>query len=349
VPEQSWVFTSLGAMTSTWDAAAPPVPRLVVPVRIDPHGLSGPTKGQARGPSWRLTSPGRVVPASVTDALVEQRIMEAYAGCGPASVVTGWASLRLQGGGYFDGLARDGKTRLCVPVASNGGRVRSRSGIEVVRHTVPHDEIVVVHGIRCAVVERAVFDEVRLVGARSGDEWDQIAVVDLTCAAQMTSIRRMARYRWARYWYRDIRTLDRILPHCCEGVGSPREVDFRKVWTQDAGWPRPLCNPTILDLDGVVIGMPDLFDPIRGVAGEYAGAGHRGKHQHDSDLSRAAAFRRVGVEAVEVTNTHLGRSGLVARWLAEAEERAALLPRHWQLAASGPSLDSILDRRDRHG
>ena len=38
--------------------------------------------------------------------LVEQRIVEAYARAGENVVVTGWASLRLQGGGFFDGLER---------------------------------------------------------------------------------------------------------------------------------------------------------------------------------------------------------------------------------------------------
>ena len=45
------------------------------------------------------------MPARVTDDLVEQRILEAYAGGGRRCVVTGWAGLRLLGGGWFDGLA----------------------------------------------------------------------------------------------------------------------------------------------------------------------------------------------------------------------------------------------------
>jgi len=286
-----------------------------------------------------------VVEAQVSDDVVEQRILEAYAGCGPHAVVTGWAGLRLQGAGFFDGLDRDGKTRLPVPIAANGGRVRSREGVLIVGNLVPADETTVAHGMRCATIERSLLDEVREIGRQR--EWDQIAAVDMTCAAQITSIRRMARYRWTRYWYRDIRTLDRILPWCDEEARSRREVDFRRVWTQDAGWPRPLCNRAVLDLDGRVVGIPDLFDPVRSVAGEYAGAGHREKEQHDSDLTRAAAFRRVGIEIVEVTATHLRSPSMVVGWMEEAADRAALLPRRWQLAAPGPSLDELLDRRDR--
>ena len=103
------------------------------------------------------------------------------------------------------------------------------------------------HGMRCAVTQRALFDEIR----RLSDEWDGVVSVDMCCAAQMVSIRRMHRYRWTRYWYRDIRRLDRILPLADEGARSRPEVDLRRIWTEHAGWPHPLCNRTILDLDGL--------------------------------------------------------------------------------------------------
>ena len=102
---------------------APPVTGLVWPVPADPTGENGPTRGLARGDRYRCTSHGLFVPGGVTDDLVEQRILEMYVASGPTAVVTGWAALRLRGGGYFDGLAPDGVTRLPVPIAANGGRV----------------------------------------------------------------------------------------------------------------------------------------------------------------------------------------------------------------------------------
>src|SRR5690242_11856156 len=113
-------------MDHPWSLIAPPVSGLVIPVRVDPRGETGPTRGQARGPGWRCTSAARFVPSTVTDLLVEQRILEAYVGAGPSAVVTGWASLRVLGGGFFDGLARDGVTSLPVPIAANGGRIGPR-------------------------------------------------------------------------------------------------------------------------------------------------------------------------------------------------------------------------------
>ena len=330
-------------MAHRWDPIAPPVPALVWPVAIDPAGVTGPTRGQSQGPKWRRTSPGSFVAASVSDDLVEQRILEAIDRAGERAVVTGWASIRLQRGGFFDGLGRDGRTRLPVPIAANGERLAAHPGLHRVRDHVPEDEVVVVHGIRCATIERALFDEIR----RLDNDRDRIVAVDMTCAAQLTSLRRMRRYRWSRYWYRDVRTLDRILPFCDEGSRSRPEVDLRLIWELDAGWSHPLCNRAVHDLDGALIGVPDLLDPRRGVTGEFAGADHRGIEQHADDVERAEAFHRVGLEVVEVVGRQLRDRRRIVSRLHAAEERAHGRTPRWRLGPAGPSLDEILDRRDR--
>src|SRR6478672_8889662 len=108
-------------VSERWSTVAPKVD-VVKPVHVDPSGRTGPTKGQAHGPRWRRTSEGLYVPARVSDDLVEQRIIEAGARL-QRGVVTGWAALRLLGGGYFDGIDRDGRTRLAIPIAANGDRL----------------------------------------------------------------------------------------------------------------------------------------------------------------------------------------------------------------------------------
>ncbi len=171
-------------MPHRWDPIAPPVSGLVHPIRIDPTGRVGPTRAQARGSRWQISSPGLVVPAQVSDDLVEQRIIEASARGG--AVVTGWAALRLHGGNFFDGLARDGAD------SAPGARRRKRSdgfasehGIRVVEDRIPPDEVVIVHGIRCATVERALFDEMR----RIGEVREMAVAVGAACAAQLISVR----------------------------------------------------------------------------------------------------------------------------------------------------------------
>lgn len=282
------------------------------------------------------------MPCSVSDDLVEQRVLEAYAGAGQSAVVTAWAALRLLGGGFFDGLARDGQTTLPVPIAANGGRIDPRPGVVLTRDRVPEDETVVVHGIRCAIAERALFDEIR----RLPSFGDQVVAADMAFGGELTSIRRMRRYRWTRYWYRDVRRLDQVLPWASEHARSRPEVDLRLVWVLDAGWADPLVNHTVLDLDGAFVGIPDLLDVRRGVAGEFAGAGHRDIDQHESDVERAARFRAVGLDIVEVVRRDLTRKHRVVERMEQAADRAALLRRAWQLGAPPRDLDALLDARD---
>lgn len=330
-------------MPHRWDPIAPPVSGLVLPVRLDPTGQRGPTRGQARGPGWRITSPGLAVPVQVSDELVEQRILEAHARAGPRSVITGWAALRIHGGNFFDGLGRDGRTRRPVPIAANGGRL---TGVGVVRDRIPEDEVVVVHGIRCARPERALFDEMQAIG-----EIREMAVaVGSACAAELTSVKRMRLYAATRRWYRDVRMIRGAVEMAVEDCRSPQEDRFRQIWEYDAGWGRPLINTTVLDHQGHFVAIPDLLDPVRGVVGEYAGGGHRDIDQHEADIDREAAVRGVGLEYVEVVGRTLRDIRRLVNRMEEAAARAASLERRWQL---GPprtlTLDEILDRRDAAG
>ena len=63
--------------------------------------------------------------------------------------------------------------------------------------------------------------------------------------------------------------------------------------------------------------------------------------------TRVAAFRRVGIEAVEVTSRHHAQTRPGRDAAARGAERAVLLPQRWQLVPAGPTLDSLLDRRER--
>lgn len=328
-----------------WRPRTPPVSGLVLPVRVDPEGRCGPTRGARIGPDWRRTTPGFFVPSHVDDDLVEQRILEQSMRMGPKAVITGWASLRLHGGGFFDGLAPDGQTRLPVPIAANGERMRRHEEIYLVRDTVPPDEVVVVHGIRCATVHRALHDEMR----RRGLGREATVAADMVFAAELTSLRRMTKYTFSRRWFRDIRGVSNSLTWSDEGSLSPPECRFRMIWEHDARWGRPLCNRAVFDLDGLFLGIPDLLDPRRGVVGEYAGAHHRDRERHRSDVRREDLFRRAGLEYVETVGADLRDRPLVVERMRAAESRAGLLPQRWCLGPQGPSLDERLEARERAG
>ncbi len=321
-------------MAHLWDPVAPPVPGLVAPVRVDPAGRTGPTRGQARGPRWRVVAPGLVVPAEVDDGLVEQRILEVSRSVPDGAVITAWAALRLHGGGFFDGLCRDGRTRLPVPVAANGRRFRSCPRIQLVRDQVPPDEIGTRHGVRCALPDRALFDEMR----RIGEVREMAVAVGSACAAGLTSVARMRTYAETRRWYRDVRAVREAVAMAVEDCRSPQEDRFRLLWEYDAGWGRPLINHAVLDQEGRLVAVPDLLDPTRGVVGEYAGADHRDIDRHEADIAREAALRRVGLEYVEVVGRDLRDPTRVLGRMSEAAARAVHLERAWQV---GPPLRRV--------
>lgn len=315
-------------MPHRWDPIAPPVTGLVRPVRIDPSGRAGPTRGQSRGSRWRRTSPGLYVPTDTDAALPEQRIVEAYARAGPHAVITAWAALRLHRAAFFDGLARDGRTVLPVVIAASGEGLESGFGAHVIDDRIPPDEVTVIHGMRCAKVERALYDEMQ----RVRQVREMAVAAGAAYAAKLTSIKRMRVYAATRRWYRDVRLVTEAVEMSCEGCRSPQEDRFRIIWEYTAGWGRPLVNRTLLDLRGRFLAIPDLFDPARGVVGEYAGADHRDIDRHAQDIEREADLRNAGLEYVETVGRDLRDERRVVHRMEQAAARAVHLERGWQLA-----------------
>ncbi|MCW2768052.1 MAG: hypothetical protein JWO11_4011 [Nocardioides sp.] len=319
-------------MAHRWDPKAPRVVGLVRPVRVDPTGQTGPTRGQAQGGRWRRTSTGFYVRSNLTDERVEQRILEQSMRISATGAVTGWAALRLHGGNFFDGLARDGKTRLPVPIAAASDRFEAHPDIVRIREPLVPAEVVVRHGVRCTIVARAVFDEMR----RVGEVREAVVVMDMAAAADLISIPSMQAYAAARSGRKGTRLVLAALDLADGGSRSPAETRFRLIWELDAGWPRPLTNRWIFDLDGRFLGVPDLLDPDLGIVGEYDGADHRGIARHRRDVRREDAFRRAGLEYVEVVGSDLHDPPLVVERMEAARARAGRMPRGWSL-----------DRRER--
>jgi hypothetical protein len=323
-----------------WNPVARRV-RVVLPVRLDPTGRAGPTPGQSRGAGWRRTSWGFFVPADVTADLPEQRIVEAAARL-TTGAVTGWAALRLNGGGYFDGLDRDGRTLLPVDLALGEDRLRPHEGVALHRTHVPEDHVVIRYGVRCLAPEGALFDEMRWASHLD----DRVVAMDMAAAAELTSIRRMAAYTRSAVHRPGRADVLWALRWADEHALSPQEVRLRMVWRQVAGWPAPLCNPTLVDLDGRFIGMPDLLDVESGVVGEFSGALHRQRARHRRDVARDGRFRAAGLEPFEVVGADLDDRELVVHRMGEARQRAGRHPRRWVVVPGGPSLDDRLDLRD---
>lgn len=320
---------------------APPLTRaLSVPVAAGVED-GGPTRGQAAGSSWRRSSPGLWVPVERGELRVEQRILEQSMRLRGTGAVTGWAALRMWGGGFFDGLDPRGR-ELPVPLIECGSRVRPADGVVIRRERLLESEVVMLHGVRCVLPERAVFDEMR----RRGDLRAAVGAVDMAAAAELTSVARVRAYTERRRGVRAVAVARAAVELASNDARSPREVDLRLVCVLDAGWRTPLCNRAVLGLDGTFLGTPELLDPDRGVVVEYDGAEHRTRSRHEVDVRREDLFRRAGLEVVTVVGRDLDNRAVVVDRLRSAAARAGGRPRQWMVAdPAAPTLDQRLDLR----
>ena len=277
-----------------WDPRCTWPVGLVRPVRVDPSGRTGPTRGQAQRGRWRRVAPELYVPTD-SPGCIEQRIVEQAARLDDRGAVTGWASLRVQGAAYFDGSAP--RVPQALPVALLSPRqLADTASSTASRARLRDDEVVVVHGIRCARVERALSDEIE----RIGEIREAVVAIDMACAARLTSLRRLRLFALRRLRGAPKSHLLAALALADENSRSPQETRMRLVWMLDARMPRPLCNPIVYSLTGDVLGCPDLLDLDSGTSGEYDGAAHRSRARHRRDVTRADRFSAHDIETFTI-------------------------------------------------
>jgi hypothetical protein len=334
-----------------WDPVCDPPTGLVRPVPLDPTGRAGPTRGQARGSSWRRTSHGLYVPSAVDPAVVEQRILEQSMRLVSGGAVTGWASLRLHGGAFFDGLGRDGRTLLPVPLnCSPLHQIHRQPGDDLRRDILLGREITMLYDVPCTVAVRATFDAVRYaVNLR-----EAVVALDMAFAAEITSLSRIREYLGPHQAWTGIDQCRPAVALADEWSRSPQETRLRLVWQLDAGRPRPLANRPIFDENGRLLGYPDLLDPENQVVGEYDGDDHRAPLRHSADVDREALFRDHGLEVFRVTGHDLRPGGRLVDRIHASYRRAREAPRRrtWTLQpppwwTPEPSLDERLAAKER--
>lgn len=333
-----------------WDPKCPPPVGLVRPVRLDPHGVAGPTRAQARGRSWRSTSRGFYVPSWVSTTVPEQRILEQSVRLPPEGAATGWASCRLNGGTFFDGLLPDGHTLIPVPLATGPtARIRGDEAVSVLRDRLDPGEVVLRHGIACARARRGLFDAMRTApGVR-----EAVVAMDMMAAADAVSIKQMREYLAIRPRWNGAPQVAAALDLASEHSKSPNETRMRLIWELDASFPRPLVNQSVFDLNGRLLGIADLFDPVAGLVGEFDGADHRRAGRHSKDVGREDGFRRRGLEFFKVTGPDIDVLPRVVSRMRSSRSRAKWLPegeRRWTTVAPpgrgrDESLDDLLERR----
>ena len=136
---------------------------------------------------------------------------------------------------------------------------------------------------------------------------------------------------------------------------SPQETLMRLCWLFDAELPPPLCNRELFDLDGNLLGIPDLFDPVAGLVGEYDGADHKdGRAAPGATSPARSGSGDHGLEYFEIVRGDLRDRRLVADRMLNARSRARFLPPEscsWTLARPPwrPAPESLDDYLERQG
>lgn len=274
---------------------------VVVPVPVDPRGITGPTPRQARGPRWRTSSPNRFVPASVRGDQELQRIVEAVVGAPVGSAVTGWAALHWLHGRWFSGRTARGDL-LPVPLAlGDAGHLAPRRGVRFCYDWLFGDDIVECDGLPITRPERSVC--VEALRARSLE--DTVRVIDMAAADDLIDLASLQDWATRIKGRPHTRRLAAAIELADENVWSPQEVTLRLRWLNRHPQRLLLCNPPIFDHHDKHLFTPDLLDPRTGVVGEYNGVVHDGIAVRRRDLNREELYRDLGLEVVTMMSTDL--------------------------------------------
>lgn len=264
--------------------------------------------------------------------------------------MTGWASLRLHGATFFDGLAGDGRTPLPVPLnPGHGHQLHSSAACSVSRDRLYAPELTRRLGIPCTRVTRALFDDMRY----AKDPRAATVSLDMAAAAELASLAMMKAYVGEHPGWTGVEKVRNALALASEHSLSPKETVMRLIWVLDAGLPPPVCNQPVFTKQGKYVGRPDLLDADAGVVGEFDGAEHRLARQHARDVEREDRFRRLGLEYLKVTGPDLSDTDKVVDRMLATRRRALFRPpgeRAWTLEPPGwwqpvPTLDERIAER----
>lgn len=181
---------------------------------------------------------------------------------------------------------------------------------------------------------------------------EAVVAMDMMAAAEKVSLRQMRDYLLLHPGWTGVPQARAALALADEDSRSPAETRMRLIWQLDAGFPRPMVNKPVFDLNGRLLGIADILDPVAGVVGEYDGADHRGAKRHSRDVAREEDFRRAGLEYFKVVGPDQRNTDLVVSRMSSTRARAKWLTedRAWTLEPPPDwgeyiSLDQRLEER----
>lgn len=270
---------------------------------------SGATRKQLRGPGWEQPHHGVSRPTSVVASPEFLKISDAAALLTPGCALGGWASLRVQGNMWFEGLDRDVLIHCGV-----GTQLRVRPGIRPCEGLLFEDEVIGLENYDVTTLARAAYDEMRLAtGIR-----ESVVVLDMavstTSNVPHTSVAAIKRVIDSHHKTRGIVQARHSIGLASSRSASPWETRTRLIAVLDAGLKGLIVNAPVFDRNGDLLGIADLLDPKSGLVIESDGAGHREAHAHSSDNIREEKFERALMTVVRVTALeHANRPAVAAR------------------------------------
>ena len=238
---------------------------------------------------------------------------------------------RLHTANFFDGVQPDGRTLIPVPLAIGiDAQLTETADATISRDRITADEIVFRYGIPCATRLRGLFDAAR-------DEptvREAVVAIDMMAAARLVSISQLSGFVSLRPGWRGVEQVRDAMALADEDSRSPNETRMRLIWQLDARLPRPLVNRPVFDLNGRLLGVADLLDPVAGVVVEFDGADHRRARRHSKDVAREEGFRNVDLEVCRVTGPDMAFPPRIVARFESARGRAKWLPegqRRWTI------------------
>lgn len=280
-------------------------------VVLDGYGVA---KHELATRRWQRTSRGLYVPGDAPKS-VAQRIVSAAAAMPDDGAVGGWAAAHVAGAD-LDGRDRQ-RRDLPVDVLLPPGLHRQQvPEIAYRRAALAPGEVRTVGDLRLTSPLRTAVD----LACWAPSLTEAVVLLDLMLGAGLSPESLAAATPKDR---RGAVQARRAIALARPGSLSPGETRLRLLYVQDVGGPDPLLNPSLLDLDGRFVAMPDLFDEEAGLALEYDGAswagerpsGHRDVDQHRADNVREEVMERRNVIVVRADAQDVGtyRRRTVAR------------------------------------
>lgn len=291
---------------------------------------------QLRGDQWVRAGHGLVRPAFLGVDPVMNRIARGVALMSRSNVLGGWASLSVQGNGWFDGVDGEGGEREVLVHCFAGSQLRRRPGVRPSEALVLPDEIVSLGQYEVTTMARAVYDEMRAArGVREATVALDMAT-STTAGSPHCSVTAVRRVIGSHHKTRGITQARRALALSSTRSASPWETRTRLVAQLDAGIDGLLVNVPVFDRHERLLGVADLLDPESGLVIESDGAHHREAERHADDNAREERFERARLVVCRVTALdHSDRADIAARLYVARADASRERERPWTLQPPG--------------